>query len=80
MAKGDTQMLGSIHSFAHFSHYIDKDLKLSVFSQPKNKRSTRTPLEVFRVQDRHRYRFRFINSASHICPLQIQVFITQHSR
>lgn len=34
---------------------------------------TNTPFEVFKVQPGFRYRFRFINSASHVCPVQLQV-------
>lgn len=32
-----------------------------------------TPLQVYRVQAKSKYRFRFINSASHFCLLQLQV-------
>lgn len=35
--------------------------------------STQTPLQVYKVTEGKFYRFRFINSASHICPLQLQV-------
>lgn len=36
-------------------------------------RSTQTPLEVYRVNKGKSYRFRLINSASHVCPIQLQV-------
>uniref|UniRef100_A0A182J835 Uncharacterized protein n=1 Tax=Anopheles atroparvus TaxID=41427 RepID=A0A182J835_ANOAO len=35
--------------------------------------STATPLEVFYVRRGARFRFRFINAASHVCPLQLQI-------
>ncbi|XP_058126505.1 uncharacterized protein LOC131280930 [Anopheles ziemanni] len=35
--------------------------------------STQTPLEVFYVRRGARFRFRFINAASHVCPLQLQI-------
>lgn len=41
-----------------------------------NGAATRTPLEIFKVQPGFRYRFRFINSASHVCPVQLQVSAT----
>lgn len=34
---------------------------------------TNVPLEVFRVHKGGRYRFRFINAASHVCPLELQI-------
>lgn len=34
---------------------------------------TVTPLEIFKVQHGFKYRFRFINSASHVCPVRLQV-------
>lgn len=37
------------------------------------KSTTRTPLEVFRVQYGKRYRFRVINSGSHVCPAVLEV-------
>lgn len=43
------------------------------FFDPKTNQTTRTPLEVYRVSTGGRYRFRFINSASHVCPLQLQI-------
>lgn len=33
-----------------------------------------SPLQVLRVKQGKRYRFRFINSGSQICPLQLQVY------
>lgn len=38
-----------------------------------NGTKTNAPLEVFRVRKGGRYRFRFINAASHVCPLELQV-------
>lgn len=34
---------------------------------------TGTPLEVFRVERGQRYRFRFVNSMSHVCPAQVEI-------
>lgn len=34
---------------------------------------TKTPLEIFKVQHGFKYRFRFVNTASHVCPVQLQV-------
>ncbi|XP_055592894.1 uncharacterized protein LOC129744412 [Uranotaenia lowii] len=42
---------------------LDEDTKLP----------TQAPLEVFRVVKGGRYRFRFINAASHVCPLELQI-------
>lgn len=33
----------------------------------------RLPIEVFRVIKGRRYRFRFVNSASHVCPMMLEV-------
>lgn len=38
-----------------------------------NGTKTNAPLDVFRVRKGGRYRFRFINAASHVCPLELQV-------
>ncbi|XP_058451551.1 uncharacterized protein LOC131430517 [Malaya genurostris] len=38
-----------------------------------NGNRTSVPLEVFRVRKGGRYRFRFINAASHVCPLELQI-------
>ena len=35
--------------------------------------TTATPLAVFRVEAGQRYRFRFINSMSYICPVQFGI-------
>lgn len=44
------------------------------FSQRTTQRSiTGTPLEVFRVERGQRYRFRFVNSMSHICPAVLEI-------
>ncbi|XP_063700380.1 uncharacterized protein LOC134830740 [Culicoides brevitarsis] len=32
-----------------------------------------SPIEVYKVKQGSRYRFRFINSGSHVCPVQIQI-------
>lgn len=32
-----------------------------------------TPLEVFRVRSGQRYRFRFVNSMSHVCPVLLEI-------
>lgn len=32
-----------------------------------------SPIQVYKVKEGSRYRFRFINSGSHVCPVQIQV-------
>lgn len=37
---------------------------------------TGTPFEIFKVTKGFRYRFRFINSASHVCPLMLEVIKT----
>lgn len=34
---------------------------------------TKTPYEIFKVTKGFRYRFRFVNSASHVCPLMLEV-------
>jgi Multicopper oxidase len=41
--------------------------------QPENGQMTRTPLAVFHVTKGQSYRFRFINSASFSCGLQLQI-------
>jgi FtsP/CotA-like multicopper oxidase with cupredoxin domain len=42
--------------------------------QKTSRRSTTgTPLEVFRVQRGQRYRFRFVNSMSHVCPVSLEI-------
>ncbi|XP_062546347.1 uncharacterized protein LOC134212466 [Armigeres subalbatus] len=38
-----------------------------------NGQRTNVPREVYRVRKGGRYRFRFINAASHICPLELQI-------
>lgn len=43
-------------------------------SQATTGRSTTgTPLEVFRVERGQRYRFRLVNSMSHVCPAVLEV-------
>ncbi|ETN61043.1 multicopper oxidase [Anopheles darlingi] len=43
------------------------------FKENENSSRTNVPLEVFYVQRGKRFRFRFINAASHVCPLQLQI-------
>lgn len=38
-----------------------------------NGNRTNAPREVYRVRKGGRYRFRFINAASHVCPLELQI-------
>lgn len=42
-----------------------------IFIRPGQR--TNTPLEVFQVKRGARFRFRFVNSASHVCPIVLQV-------
>uniref|UniRef100_A0A8D8I2J0 Laccase-4 n=1 Tax=Culex pipiens TaxID=7175 RepID=A0A8D8I2J0_CULPI len=39
----------------------------------ENGTATNAPRDVFRVRKGGRYRFRFINAASHVCPLELQI-------
>lgn len=39
----------------------------------ENGTRTNVPREVYRVRKGGRYRFRFINAASHVCPLELQI-------
>uniref|UniRef100_A0A6E8VW25 Uncharacterized protein n=1 Tax=Anopheles coluzzii TaxID=1518534 RepID=A0A6E8VW25_ANOCL len=43
------------------------------YHDPKKNETTQTPLEVYTVRRGARFRFRFINAASHVCPLQLQI-------
>lgn len=43
------------------------------YRNPNTHGLTQTPLQVYRVQSGKTYRFRYINSASHVCPLQLQI-------
>lgn len=38
--------------------------------------ASRVPIEVFRVNKGRRFRFRLVNSASHICPIMLEVKFT----
>jgi FtsP/CotA-like multicopper oxidase with cupredoxin domain len=57
------------------NHYMSlSNIFIFVIEQKTSRRSiTETPLEVFRVQRGQRYRFRFVNSMSHICPVSLEI-------
>lgn len=43
------------------------------YINPKTGEYTKTPYHVYNVEQGHKYRFRFINSGSHVCPMQLQI-------
>lgn len=55
----------------HRSFIAYKILKQSQATTGRS--TTGTPLEVFRVERGQRYRFRLVNSVSHVCPVQLEV-------
>lgn len=48
-------------------------INFQVLQKTTRKPTTASPLEVFRVQRGQRYRFRVINSMSHVCPALLEI-------
>lgn len=55
------------------SNLANNNTSLPITFYPQSIDVPETPAAVFKVNPNKRYRFRFINAASHVCPVQIQV-------